>query len=141
MFLDVDSITLQLSSRLQRTGWRGGDRSILQNSQIQQKQSVQAFHSLLKLSLSFSEAKSLPLFTKSVDICNKSVTLIYMRLQTGATTMYTTNECGVLNNYAYEVPTYPAQYPTSDEQCAYALQGAAATLLVTLLVLVGFAVS
>ncbi|HEY9607673.1 MAG TPA: ssl1498 family light-harvesting-like protein [Allocoleopsis sp.] len=56
--------------------------------------------------------------------------------------MYTTvNEDGVLNNYAPELPTYYAEYPTVWQQQRYALQGAAATLLVGLLILTSLAVS
>jgi hypothetical protein len=56
--------------------------------------------------------------------------------------MYTTvNEDGVLNNYAPELPTYYTEYPTVWEQQRYALQGAIATLFVSLLVLTSLAVS
>ncbi|BAZ41110.1 hypothetical protein NIES4101_70720 [Calothrix sp. NIES-4101] len=56
--------------------------------------------------------------------------------------MYTTiNEEGILNNYATEPQMYQSQYPSQYEQRQYALQGAFATLLVTTLVLVAFAVS
>ncbi|WP_143289180.1 photosystem II assembly protein Psb34 [Brunnivagina elsteri] len=56
--------------------------------------------------------------------------------------MYTTvNEQGILNNYATEPKVYYAQYPNQYEQRQYALQAAFATLLISTLVLVGFAVS
>jgi hypothetical protein len=56
--------------------------------------------------------------------------------------MYTTvNEQGILNNYATEPKVYYAQYPNQYEQRQYALQVAFATLLISTLVLVGFAVS
>ncbi len=56
--------------------------------------------------------------------------------------MYTTvNQDGVLNNYAPELPIYYAEYPTVWQQQRYALQGAVATLLVSLLILTSLAVS
>ena len=56
--------------------------------------------------------------------------------------MYTTtNECGVLNNYPTEPPVYRAEYPSPEQQQSYALQGAIATLLVTVLVAIAFTVS
>lgn len=55
--------------------------------------------------------------------------------------MYTTNEEGLLNNYAAEPPVYFAEYPALEQQRNYALQGAIATLLVTLTVLTAFSVS
>jgi hypothetical protein len=56
--------------------------------------------------------------------------------------MYTTtNECGVLNNYAVEPQMYLASYPSSEQQARYKVQGAIAALLVTALVLVSLGVS
>jgi hypothetical protein len=56
--------------------------------------------------------------------------------------MYTTtNENGILNNYAPETSIYYAEYPTVWEQQRYALQGAAAVLLVGMLVLTALSVS
>ena len=55
--------------------------------------------------------------------------------------MYTTDDRGILNNYAVEPPVYQAQYPTIDQQQRYLFQGAAAVLFVSLLVLTAFAVS
>ncbi|HEY9747738.1 MAG TPA: ssl1498 family light-harvesting-like protein [Allocoleopsis sp.] len=56
--------------------------------------------------------------------------------------MYTTvNEEGILNNYAPETPIYYAEYPAVWEQRRYALQGAVATLFVSLLILTSLAVS
>ena len=56
--------------------------------------------------------------------------------------MYTTtNEQGVLNNYATEPQMYYADYPNSQQQRQYALQGAFATLLVTTVILVVLGVS
>lgn len=56
--------------------------------------------------------------------------------------MYTTvNEEGILNNYAPELPTYYAEYPSPEQQRRYALQGAIATLFVGLLILTTLAVT
>ncbi|MFN6565642.1 photosystem II assembly protein Psb34 [Dendronalium sp. ChiSLP03b] len=56
--------------------------------------------------------------------------------------MYTTvNENGVLNNYPTEPQVYCAEYPAIWEQRNYVIQGAIATMFVTALVLVAFAVS
>lgn len=55
--------------------------------------------------------------------------------------MYTTNEEGILNNYASEPPIYFAEYPSPEQQQRYALQGAIAFLLVTFTVLTALAVS
>lgn len=53
----------------------------------------------------------------------------------------TTDEKGIINNYATEPQLYYAEYPSPEQQRNYALQGALATLFVTALVLVSFAVS
>jgi hypothetical protein len=46
--------------------------------------------------------------------------------------MYTTtDEHGILNNYATEPKLYYAEYPTKEEQKGYAFQGLAAMLLLT----------
>lgn len=56
--------------------------------------------------------------------------------------MYTTQlDNGILNNYAVEPDTYYAVFPSPEQARQYAFQGAIATLLVTGLVLVTFAVS
>lgn len=56
--------------------------------------------------------------------------------------MYTTtNECGVLNNYAVEPQMYLADYPAPEQQERYKLQGAIAALLVSALLLVSLGVS
>lgn len=56
--------------------------------------------------------------------------------------MYTTtDERGILNNYAPKATVYVAEYPTQEEQRRYALQGACATLIVGLLILTSFSVS
>ncbi len=56
--------------------------------------------------------------------------------------MYTTQlDNGTLNNYATEPDLYYAVYPSPEQRRNYALQGAIATLFVTALVFVTFAVS
>ena len=56
--------------------------------------------------------------------------------------MYTTQlDNGILNNYAVEPDMYYAVFPSPSQRRNYALQGAIATLFVTALVLVSFAVS
>ncbi len=56
--------------------------------------------------------------------------------------MYTTtDERGILNNYATEPAMSYAEYPTQYEQRQYAWQAAFATLLISALVLVAFSVS
>lgn len=55
--------------------------------------------------------------------------------------MYTTNECGVLNNYAVEPQMYLADYPSLEQQNRYKFQGAIATLFIGALVLLSLVVS
>lgn len=55
--------------------------------------------------------------------------------------MYTTNEEGLLNNYAVEPAIYFAEYPSQEQQQRYALQGAIAILLVVTTFLTALAVS
>ncbi|MBE9170794.1 ssl1498 family light-harvesting-like protein [Pleurocapsales cyanobacterium LEGE 06147] len=56
--------------------------------------------------------------------------------------MYTTtDERGILNNFATEPKIYYAVSPSPKQQRRYALQGAVAALFVTALVLVSIAVS
>lgn len=55
--------------------------------------------------------------------------------------MYTTDETGVLNNYAIEPQISYAEYPSLEEQKKYAFQGAIATLLVSCLILTALIVS
>jgi len=55
--------------------------------------------------------------------------------------MYTSNEAGVLNNYATEPEMYYAVYPSPEQQRNYALLGAIATLFVTSLMLTALVVS
>ncbi len=56
--------------------------------------------------------------------------------------MYTTtNESGVLNNYATDPQISYAEYPSPAQQSRYALQGAIATLFVSFLILTAIAVS
>ncbi|MDZ7961184.1 MAG: ssl1498 family light-harvesting-like protein [Aulosira sp. DedQUE10] len=56
--------------------------------------------------------------------------------------MYTTtNEEGILNNYATEPQIYYAAYPDQKKQRSYALQAGFATLLVSTLVLLALGIS
>jgi hypothetical protein len=56
--------------------------------------------------------------------------------------MYTTtDENGILNNYAVEPKMSYQEYPTVYEQKSYLIQGAVAALLVTALIFTSFAVS
>jgi hypothetical protein len=56
--------------------------------------------------------------------------------------MYTTQlDNGTLNNYAVEPKMSYQEYPAVYEQRRYLIQGAMATLFVTAIVLVSFAVS
>jgi len=56
--------------------------------------------------------------------------------------MYTTtDERGILNNYATEPRMYLAEYPSPEQQRRYKLQGALAALFITTLVMVSLAVS
>jgi len=55
--------------------------------------------------------------------------------------MYTTDDRGILNNYAVEPTVYVAEYPTAEEQQRYTFQGAVAILFVSFLVLTAFGVS
>lgn len=56
--------------------------------------------------------------------------------------MYTTtDERGILNNYANEPAMYLASYPSAEQQRRYLFQGAIATLLVTSVMLIALAVS
>ncbi len=77
-----------------------------------------------------------------LTICNKTVKFSYISKQRREKTMYTTtNEDGILNNYASEPKMYYAEYPAIWEQRKYVMQGIFATLIITTLVLVGFSVS
>jgi hypothetical protein len=56
--------------------------------------------------------------------------------------MYTTSDdTGLLNNYATEPNLYYAEYPSPQKQKQYARQGAIAALFVTATVLISLAVS
>ena len=50
--------------------------------------------------------------------------------------MYTTDDNGILNNYATEPDMYYAEFPSPEQQRQYAVVGGFATLLVSFLVLV-----
>jgi hypothetical protein len=54
---------------------------------------------------------------------------------------YTTDDRGILNNYAAEPPVYFAEYPSPEQQQRYALQGAAAILFIALTLFTALAVS
>ncbi len=54
---------------------------------------------------------------------------------------YTTDDRGVLNNYAAEPAVYFAEYPSQEQQRRYAIQGAVAIMFVTVALLTAFAVS
>lgn len=55
--------------------------------------------------------------------------------------MCTTNNEGLLNNYAVAPAIYYAEFPSKWQQQQYALQGAIATLVVALTVLTAISVS
>lgn len=54
---------------------------------------------------------------------------------------YTTEESGLLNNFAKEPTMYTAESPTKAQQRNYALQAAVAAVLIGALVFVAFSVS
>ncbi len=54
---------------------------------------------------------------------------------------YTTDDKGILNNYAAEPPVYFAEYPSPEQQQRYTLQAAAAILFVALTLFTALAVS
>ncbi|MBD0304892.1 MAG: ssl1498 family light-harvesting-like protein [Tolypothrix sp. T3-bin4] len=54
---------------------------------------------------------------------------------------YTTDDRGLLNNYAAEPAMYFAEYPSPEQQQRYALQAAAAILFVALTLFTALAVS
>lgn len=67
---------------------------------------------------------------------------IYIKLQIGALEMYTTtDERGILNNYATEPAVYLATSPSPEQKRRYILQGALAATLVALTLLTAVAVS
>jgi hypothetical protein len=55
--------------------------------------------------------------------------------------MYTTNEEGILNNYAVQPAMYFAEYPSPEQQRRYAIQGAVAFVFVALTLLTALGVS
>ena len=55
--------------------------------------------------------------------------------------MYTTNEEGILNNYAAEPAMYFAEYPSPEQQRSYVIQGAVAFLFVALTIFTALGVS
>ncbi|MBW4679213.1 MAG: ssl1498 family light-harvesting-like protein [Microcoleus vaginatus WJT46-NPBG5] len=50
--------------------------------------------------------------------------------------MYTTDDNGILNNYATEPDLYYSEFPSPEQQRQYAFVGGVATLFVSFLVLV-----
>jgi hypothetical protein len=73
---------------------------------------------------------------------NNSVINIYIKThKRGKTTMYTVDETGVMNNYAVEPKMYFSEFPSSEQQRQYMLQGVLATLLVATTILTALAVS
>ena len=78
----------------------------------------------------------------SQEVCyiySHKVTLVNKR---GKQTMYTTtDERGILNNYATEPQMYYAEYPNQEQQRRYIFQGALALLLLSSLVLTALAIS
>jgi hypothetical protein len=54
---------------------------------------------------------------------------------------YITDDRGLLNNFAAEPTVYFAEYPSSQKQRQYVLQGAVATVVVALTILTAIAVS
>ncbi|HIK15434.1 MAG TPA: ssl1498 family light-harvesting-like protein [Leptolyngbyaceae cyanobacterium M33_DOE_097] len=55
--------------------------------------------------------------------------------------MYTTNNEGLLNNYAVEPPVYYAEFPSQWQQQQYALRGAFAFLFTVLTIFMAVSVS
>lgn len=55
--------------------------------------------------------------------------------------MYTSDESGLLNNFAVEPKAYLADYPSPGQQRRYLLQGVAAFVLLATLIGTAFAVS
>ena len=53
----------------------------------------------------------------------------------------TTDDEGLLNNYAIEPEVYPSDYPSPRQQNRYAVMGVGAMLLVVILVLIAFTAS
>lgn len=62
-------------------------------------------------------------------------------LQKNINMKYTTDDKGILNNFAAEPAVYFAQYPSENEKRRYAIQAVVATMLVTVVLITAFAVS
>lgn len=78
----------------------------------------------------------------TVTYLYKALHLVTEGQQLGETTMYTTtNENGILNNYAKTPEMYFAQYPSPEQQRLYVIQAWLAAGLVASLVLTAFVVS
>ncbi|OIP72948.1 MAG: hypothetical protein AUK43_01775 [Oscillatoriales cyanobacterium CG2_30_40_61] len=54
---------------------------------------------------------------------------------------YTTDDEGLINNFAVEPDVYPSEYPSPTQQKRYIFLGAGAVLLVVILLLITFSVS
>lgn len=54
---------------------------------------------------------------------------------------YTTDERGILNNFAAEPAVYVAEYPLPEKQRQYVFQGVVAIVVVALTILTAIAVS
>jgi len=62
-------------------------------------------------------------------------------IDAAASTGYTVDDEGLIDNYAVEPDIYPADYPSPPQQRRYVFLGAGAALLVVILMLLAFAVS
>lgn len=62
-------------------------------------------------------------------------------LQKNINMKYTTDDKGILNNFAAEPAVYFAQYQSENEKRRYAIQAVVATMLVTVVLITAFAVS
>ncbi|VXD23203.1 photosystem II assembly protein Psb34 [Planktothrix paucivesiculata] len=56
-------------------------------------------------------------------------------------TGYTTDDEGLINNFAVEPDIYPSEYPSPPQQKRYVLLGTGAVLLIVILLMITFSVS
>jgi hypothetical protein len=56
-------------------------------------------------------------------------------------TGYTTDDEGLINNFAVEPDIYPSEYPSAPQQKQYIFLGAGAVLLIVILLVITFSVS
>lgn len=81
------------------------------------------------------------------NACQVTATILYSLLHLftskpkGDHIMQTVNPDGQFNNYAVEPQIYYAEYPNSEQQKRYALQGAISALFVTALFPIAFGIS